>query len=78
MERLSSDPRMPARLAMHASAAPCTLTPPYALLDEAAATPTTALNMDGDGWAPCVDLVTLKPLPSKQTAGRFIYPQHVT
>ena len=43
----------------------CSMTPPYALLDATAPTPRTALNMDGDGWACRVDLVSLAP-PSRQ------------
>lgn len=69
MERLSSDPRMPARLATHPSHMACSMTPPYALLDSAATTPTTALNIDGDGWAPCVDLVALDQPPARQASG---------
>lgn len=47
----------------------CSMTPPYALLDAAAATPMTALNMDGDGWSPCVDLVAIEPPSVKQRPG---------
>lgn len=64
-ERLSYDPRMPARLAAFPCHAPCTFMPPYALMDPAAPTPTTALNVDGDGWSPMVDVVRLEcPSPS--------------
>ncbi|DBA76591.1 TPA: hypothetical protein ACH3X2_008642 [Trebouxia sp. C0005] len=59
-ERLSYDPRMPARLASFPCHMACNPTPPYALLDTAAHTPTTALNMDGDGWCPVVDVVRLE------------------
>ena len=64
-ERLSYDPRMPARLASFPSHMPCQTTPPYALLDSAAPTATTALNLKGDGWSPIVDVVRLEcPSPS--------------
>ncbi|KAL0051186.1 hypothetical protein WJX82_003339 [Trebouxia sp. C0006] len=67
-ERLSYDPRMPARLASFPCHMACTPTPPYALLDPAAPTPTTALNMDGDGWCPMVDVVRLEcPSPVSST-----------
>ncbi len=67
-ERLSYDPRMPARLASFPCHMACTPTPPYALLDPAAPIPTTALNMDGDGWCPMVDVVRLEcPSPVSST-----------
>jgi len=67
-ERVSYDPRMPARLASFPCHMACAPTPPYALLDPAAPTPTTALNMDGDGWCPMVDVVRLEcPSPVSST-----------
>ncbi len=67
-ERLSYDPRMPARLATFPCHMACSFTPPYALLDPAAPIVTTALNMDGDGWSPLVDVVRLDcPSPVSST-----------
>ena len=70
-ERLSLDPRMPARLATFPCHMPCTLTPPYALLDPASPTITTALNRDGDGWSPMVDVVRLKCPSPHPSAGQL-------
>ena len=47
---------------------PCNFTPPFALIDPAAPTITTALNADGDGWSPMVDIVRLEcPSPTPVT-----------
>ena len=65
---MSYDPRMPARLASFPCHMTCNFTPPYALLDPAALTATTALNLDGDGWSPRVDIVRLEcPSPLLST-----------
>lgn len=73
-ERLSYDPRMPARLAAFPCHMACTLAPPYALLDPAAPIATTALNMDGDGWSPMVDVVRLNcPSPASSTGGQACF-----
>lgn len=59
---------MPARLANFSSHMPCNFTPPFALIDPAARTVTTALNADGDGWSPMVDIVRLEcPSPTPAT-----------
>ena len=63
---------MPARLVAFPGHMPCTVTPPYAVLDPAQPAAETALNVDGDGWAPMVDVVRLE-CPSPSQGGELMH-----